>query len=315
MRSGLFLALYTLSLYANAHIFVFHRFGDTRHPSTNTSIETLRQEFTYLKEHHYEVISLKKLHHALTNGEPINDKWVVFTIDDNFKSFSDNALALFKEFDYPFTLFVYVQATMEHYGDYMSWDAIKEASKYGEIGFHSYAHPHLASLSDAAIISDTKKGLALMQEHLGFTPQYYAYPYGEYTPRVRQIMEDFNFKLIINQNAGAVDHQSNAMDLDRIALTGQNTLKQKLRIKTLPTTWIYPKVWPKNSTITSLKATLPHEVKNLEYYISGEGWTRTTLHHGNLDVKLNKKLRFKRTRIFLKDGNRQSSIILVKEKK
>lgn len=305
--------LYTLSLFADAHLFVFHRFGDTRHPSTNTSIETLRNEFTYLKKNNYKVISLKKLHEALSRGEKINDKWVVLTIDDNFKSFSDNALELFKEFHYPFTLFVYVEATVGHYGDYMSWDAIKEAAKYGEIGFHSYGHPHLVSLSDVAIKVDCEKGLAAMQKNLGFKPHYYAYPYGEYSPRVRKIIESFNFDLIINQNAGAVSMSSDRFDLDRIALTGENTLKSKLRIKTLATEWIYPKVWPKNSTITSLKARLGSKVNTLEYYISGYGWHRAKISHGLLDVNVSKKLTHQRTRIFLKDGNRQASMILVKK--
>lgn len=309
MRSGLFLALYILSLFGDAHIFVFHRFGDERHPSTNTSIQVLREEFQYLKDNNYKVISLKTLHTALQNGEEISDKWVVLTIDDNFKSFFENGLDVFKAFNYPFTLFVYVQATVGNYGDYMSWGMIKEASKYGEIGFHSFAHPHLVSLSDTEIIHDTQKGLELMQKHLGVAPEYYAYPYGEYSPRVRQLIEGFNFKLIINQNAGAIDHHSDKNDLDRIALTGKNTLKRKLRIKTLPTTWIYPKAWPKNSTIASLKATLPKDVENLQFYISGEGWTQTTLKQGNLNIALHKKLKLSRTRIFLKDGDRQSSII------
>jgi len=313
MRFGLLLALYTLSLFADAHLFVFHRFDDTRHPSTSTSLQTLRAEFQYLKDNHYKVISLKRLHTALEEGEDISDKWVVLTIDDTFKSFYTNGLDVFKEFNYPFTLFVYVQATVGHYGDYMSWAQIEEASRYGEIGFHSYGHPHLVGLSTQKIKDDTKKGLTLMQKHLGFVPEYYAYPYGEYNPRVRQTIETFNFKLIINQNAGAVDKKSDKFDLDRIALTGENTLKRKLRIKTLPTEWIYPKTWPKNSTITSLKARLPSKVKNIEYYISGQGWNRAKLTQGLLDVTIDKKLKFFRTRIFLKDGHRQSSIILVKE--
>jgi len=312
MRKLFLLTLLPLYLWADAHLFVFHRFDDTRHPTTNTSTQTLRTEFEYLRKNDYKVISLERLHQAYQNGETINDKWVVLTIDDSFKSFYKNGLPLFKEYNYPFTLFVYVQATVGNYGDYMSWAQLREASKYGELGFHSYAHPHLASMSDKAIAADSKKGMAIMEEKLGYKPKYYAYPYGEYNERVRRQLEKFNFDLIINQNAGAIDKESDPYDLDRTALTGANNIKVKLRTKTMPTTWINPKDWPKNGKITTLKATLPKEVKRIEYYISGQGWKVATVKDGHLATKVDKKLKMNRTRIFLKSGNRQSSLMLVK---
>ena len=314
MRKLLLLTLLPLYLWADAHLFVFHRFDDTKHPSTNTSTKTLRAEFEYLKKNNYKVISLKQLHSALKNGEAISDKWVVLTIDDSFKSFYKNGLPLFKEYNYPFTLFVYVQATVGKYGDYMSWEQIRESAHYGEIGFHSYAHPHLVSMSNLEIYRDNKKGLDIMRKELGYRPKYYAYPYGEYDHRIREQLELFSFDLIINQNAGAVDMQSDPHDLDRTALTGANNIKVKLRTKTLPTTWINPKGWPKNGKITTLKATLPKTLKKIEYYVSGYGWKRATLKGGKLALTLNKKLKNRRTRIFLKSGHRQSSIILVNPK-
>jgi peptidoglycan/xylan/chitin deacetylase (PgdA/CDA1 family) len=314
MRKLLLLTLLPLYLWADAHLFVFHRFGDARHLSTNTSVKTLRAEFEYLKKNNYEVISLKRLHEAFQKGEAISDKWVVLTIDDNFKSFYENGLPLFKEYNYPFTLFVYVQGTVGNYGDFMSWEQIKESAKYGEIGFHSYGHPHLVSLSDSEIAADTKKGLGIIEEKLGYKPKYYAYPYGEYDARVRRELEKFDFDLIINQNAGAVDRRSDPHDLDRTALTGENTLKAKLRTRTLPTEWIFPKAWPKDGKISTLKAKLPEDVKKLEYYISGYKWEPAFLKEGKLAITVDKQLKMHRTRIFLRSGDRQSSIILVKGK-
>ena len=48
-KASILLILYLLStsitlLQADAHIFVYHRFGDSRHPSTNTSLAELRKE-------------------------------------------------------------------------------------------------------------------------------------------------------------------------------------------------------------------------------------------------------------------------------
>ena len=108
-------------MWADAHIFIYHRFNDARYPTTNTTLEELRKEFDYFKTNGYEVIPLEKLVRALHNKEAIPDNWIVLTIDDNYKSFYEHGLALFKEYNYPFSMFVYVGATEQKYGDYMSW--------------------------------------------------------------------------------------------------------------------------------------------------------------------------------------------------
>jgi hypothetical protein len=43
-------------VWADAHIFIYHRFNDSRYPTTNTTLEELRKEFDYFKKNGYEVI-------------------------------------------------------------------------------------------------------------------------------------------------------------------------------------------------------------------------------------------------------------------
>jgi len=74
MRLWFWLSCICLSLWADAHIFVYHRFGDTKHKSTNTSIEVLKKEFEYFKENGYKVITLSKLVKAIKDGKTIPDK-------------------------------------------------------------------------------------------------------------------------------------------------------------------------------------------------------------------------------------------------
>ncbi len=313
MRKFFFLAFFPLIIWADAHIFVYHRFGDSEHISTNTSLKVLRDEFDFLNNNGYKVIPLQRLYKALQDGEPIDKKWIVLTIDDSYKSFYENALGIFKEYGFAFTLFVYVEASDRGYRDFMNWDQIREAGKYGEIGLHGYAHHHMVSLDTDAIKKDTEKAAASYKKELGSDPKYYAYPYGEYNRKVRRAIETFGFDLILNQNSGAVDGQSDRHDLDRTALTGDNTIEHKLRIRTLPTTWIEPKNWPKDGKLKTIHATIPPNIKNLEYFVSGYGWHRINAKNGEVKELLNLPLKLGRTRIFLKTGSRQSSIILVKE--
>ena len=313
MRSLLLAALLPLVLFADAHIFVFHRFGDDRHASTNTSIATLRAEFDYLKSQGYKVIPLSRLATAIKNGEPIDDKWVVFTIDDSYKSFYENGLPVFREYGYPFTLFVYVEATDRGYRDFMSWQQVRETAKYGEIGLHSYAHLHETGLSKDELKSDTQKALSSFTKEMGTPPRYYAYPYGEYNTEVKSGIAAFGFELILNQNAGAVNQYSDALDLDRFALTGANTIAQKLRVERLDVQWLSPKAWPAGGRLKEIHAKIAPTYTTAELYVTGHGWHRVPVKDGVISETTDLMLEGPRSRIFLKVGLKQNGIILVKE--
>ncbi len=302
-------------LFADAHIFVYHRFGDSRYPSTNTTIKELKEEFEYLKNRDYKVIKLETLVNALKNHKDIDDRWVVLTIDDNFKSFYQNALEIFKKYHYPFSLFVYVQATEDKYPDYTSWKELKEISKYGSIEFHSYSHPHMTQKSNKYLREDFKRGLNLIKKRVNITPKYFAYPYGEYDKRVQKITKEFGFEAIINQNIGAISRYSDIFSLDRDALVGKSSLKRKLRYKELHLNLIEPKEYPKNGILKKIMAKLyDKSIKSAKYYLSGYGWSKVEVKDGLIDKKIDKKLLKKRNRLIIKIGNKIKTKLLIKDR-
>lgn len=297
MKYFLFLYISAIYLFADAHIFTYHRFGDDRYPSTNTSISELRKEFEYFKNNNFKVVKTSQIIEKLKNKEEIPSNWVAFHIDDNYKSFYENGLALFKEYNYPFSLFVYVKATQDKYSDFMSWEQIKESSKYGEIALHSYSHDHLTHLSNEEIRKDTKKALELFESNLGFKPKGYVYPYGEYDLRVKNIIKEFNFDYIGNQNNGSISKNSDIYDLNRVALVGKINVKKKLKYKTLEANWITPKEYPKDAILKSVKVEVNPDIKNAKLYISTYGWQDIKVKNGIIDLKINKKLNLNRNRV------------------
>ncbi len=298
-RSSLLLLLWTLCLWGDAHILVYHRFDDPRYPSTNTSLKELRKEFLYLKEHHYRVVSLSTLVQALQTHRPIPDSWVVLTIDDGFKSFL-KALPLFEEFGYPFTLFVSTKPTQKGYPDFLSWKDLKKIAPFGQIALHSHAHPHLVDLSDEQIQADTQKGIELFKKHLGFAPTAYAYPYGEYDERVKKIIESFNFEAIANQNIGAIASTSDPKDLDRIAMVGRANLSQALRYRHLKAQWIEPTNYPKDHILHIVKVRVPPIYKKAWLYVTEYGWKKIPVIDGLVQAKLDYLLHKRRVRVIIK---------------
>jgi poly-beta-1,6-N-acetyl-D-glucosamine N-deacetylase len=297
MKYFLLLCLCSFYLQANAHIFVYHRFGDDSHQSTNTTLEELEKEFQYFKSNNYKVVTVSQITQKLKNNEEIPDNWVAFTIDDAYKSFYTNALEIFKKYNYPFTLFVYVEATQKKYPDFMTWEQIKDASLYGEIALHSYGHKHMTKISDEEIFDETKLAYDIFVKNLNITPKGYSYPYGEYDERVKEVIKKFNFEYITNQNNGSVNKNSDIYDLNRVALVGDTNLKEKLKYKTLEATWIEPKEYPKDEKLKHVKVQVDSSIKNAKLFISTYGWQDIKVKNGIIDIKLDKQLNLNRNRV------------------
>ena len=297
MKYFLLLFIFSFYLQANGNIFVYHRFGDERHQSTNTTLQELEKEFEYFKTNNYKVVTVSQIAQKIRNGEDIPENWVAFSIDDAYKSFYTNALNIFKKYNYPFTLFVYVESTQKKYPDFMTWEEIKETSKYGEIALHSYGHKHLTKLSNEEIFDDTKKAYDMFVEKLGFKPLGYTYPFGEYDERVKDVIKKFDFEYIANQNNGSVNSKSDIFDINRVALVGDVNLKEKLKYKTLEANWIEPKEYPKDGILKHVKVQVDPSIKNAKLFISTYGWQDIKVKNGIIDVKLNKKLNLNRNRV------------------
>jgi len=296
-----------LWLFAEAHLFVLHRIDDSRHPYTNTSSKELVKYFNYIKSHGYKAVKLSELIKMQKEHKNI-DKIVVFTIDDSFKSFYKNGLPLFIKYNIPFTLFVYTKATTQKWGDFMTWKQVKDCAKYGELGVHSWAHPHLAKLTDKAIIKDTRKAIDAFKKYTGYVPDMYAYPYGEYNSRVKKIINSY-FPVILNQNAGAYGLDSAPNDIDRFALTGTVDIAKKLKIKILHIKNL--KIKRDKNKILEISGKTDRPYVNI--YITKLGWKGVKVKNGYFDYKPGFRLKKYRNRVIIRYNYEMVSKLILKE--
>ena len=313
----LFLLLSPYLLLADGHIFVYHRFDDTRYPTTNISTKELRKEFNYLKKNGYKVVPLIDIITKVNNNEEVPSKWVAFSIDDGFKSFYTHGLSVFKEYNYPFTLFIAVKYTEKNYKDYVSWKQLKTIAKYGDIEFHSYGHGHFGQMSNEEIKADMDKGLALMKKHLNYEPNLFVYPYGEYDDRVSKVIQAYGFKAIFNQNIGAVQGVcSDANDIDRSAVVGSNAndFKLYLRFQELcGVSFQQPSIYPKNKIVKTVEVTLKDKsIKSADIFISNNGWTKVKVKDGKILWHANKKVKLNRIKIGVKVKSKIKLMVLSK---
>ena len=190
----------------SAVCFVYHRFGDSRYPSTNVSINDFGAHLEYLKHNGYTVLTLSDAVKYLKTGSE-NKKVAVITIDDGYDTFLSGAMPLLRKYGYPATLFINTETVGS--SSYLDWDELKKLSQEGvEIGNHSHSHAYFLNVQEKERVKkfkeDVSRAQALIQEHLDLEPEVFAYPYGEYSPEIRKAVEEMGFTAAAAQNSGVM---------------------------------------------------------------------------------------------------------------
>jgi peptidoglycan/xylan/chitin deacetylase (PgdA/CDA1 family) len=198
---------------------MYHRFGEDKYPSTNTTLAQLDAHIAYLQQNSFNVVPLADVVAALKTAKPLPDKTVAITIDDAYRSVYTHAWPRFKQAGFPFTVFVATEAVDESYTDVMSWDQLRDLKAAGvALEGHSHAHPHAPALSAHAVARDIETMTARFKAELGATPKLYAHAYGEAGLEDLKIVKDQGFDAAFGQNSGPVYPEANLYLLPRFAL-------------------------------------------------------------------------------------------------
>jgi len=131
---------------ADAHAavaLIYHRFDDSRYPSTNLSLATFRQQLEWLVANRFEVWSASQLVERLESGDSLPDSVAIITIDDAYRSLT-GAAALLEAFRFPFSVFVSTRPIDEQTPDMLGWEALRGLCRQGgEILNHATDHDSL----------------------------------------------------------------------------------------------------------------------------------------------------------------------------
>ena len=222
---------------SHAVVIMYHRFGETGLPSTNTTIEQFEAHLEELSTGGYTVLPLIDIVERIRGGEPLPDRTVAITVDDAFLSVYEEAFPRFKERGFPFTLFVATHAIDQRYGNYANWDQIREMQAMGvDIGSQAHSHPHLHRMTLDEVREEIEESNGRFLEELGLTPSLHAYPYGEYSPEVRDLMEEMGFAAAFGQHSGVMHRSVHPFEFPRFAFNENygSIDRLKLAINALP---------------------------------------------------------------------------------
>lgn len=202
----------------DATIIMYHRFGESRLPSTNISLEMFDAHLATIKENGWVVLPLAEIVAKLKSGETLPDKALAITIDDAFLSVYEEAFPRLQSYGYPFTIFVATKAIDQNLKGYATWDQIREMKAAGvEIGSQSHSHPHMHQISLDEARQEMITSNARFSEELGEVPVFFAYPYGEYSLAVRDMIKDMGFEAAFGQASGVAHASIDSYEWPRFA--------------------------------------------------------------------------------------------------
>ena len=194
---------------------MYHRFNEHKYPSTNIQMDVFKKQMQIIKNSNYIFSNPKNFEKNFNT--PKTNKEILITIDDAFLSFYLEAWPYLKKNKIPFILFVSTEPVGKK--GYMTWEQIKEieAEKFTIIGHHSHSHEYLIDNDNDFFISDIKKANEIFLKNLGYIPNLFSYPFGEYSKFMRDYIAQ-NFNYAFGQHSGVIDLNKDKFELPRFPI-------------------------------------------------------------------------------------------------
>ena len=113
---------------------------------------------------------------------------------------------------------------------------------------------HQKDMSDANFINDIEIATEIFKNKLGYNPEIFSYPFGEYSLYMKQYIKD-NFKIAFGQHSGVIDVNKEKFQLPRFPINEKygeiKRFKSLIEYKPLE----YKSLKPEQKKIDAMKAT------------------------------------------------------------
>jgi len=206
---------------------LYHHVDAHTPPSTSVTPKIFAAHLDYLAENGFTVLPLGRVLATLRRGEALPPNTVSITFDDAYKSVFTEAYPLLKAHGWSATLFVSSEAVDRKFGEFMNWEQVRRLVADGfEIGNHSDSHAHLVRRVDGEdeaawrrrVEADIERAQQRIGVETGSEPRLFAYPYGEYSPALEQVVDGLGF-IGIAQRSGAIGTGSDFLALPRFPMS------------------------------------------------------------------------------------------------
>ncbi|MBI3514073.1 MAG: polysaccharide deacetylase family protein [Proteobacteria bacterium] len=289
---------------ASAVIFAYQRFGDDGDPSNTIAVEQFEAHLRELRRGGYAVLPVGEIVAALRDGKALPDHAVGITIDDAHVSVYTTAWPRLRAAGLPFTVFVSSE-TLDT-GSRMSWAQLRELAASGvTIGNQTAGYVRMIDQDRAYNIGQILRAQDQLRAMLGDAPKLFAYPYGEATTALRDMVAGMRFDAAFGIHSGVAHSQADRFQLPRFPLADAFGSIERFRLSADALPLVVSEVSPTEAVRTENP---PHvgftidpamgDLDQLACFASGLGRARVEQLGGRrIEVRLDEKLLPGRTRI------------------
>ena len=276
---------------------MYHRFNESKYPSTNIQMNIFEEQVNIIKRSGYKFLNPNNLH-KIYDEEKL-EKTILLSIDDGYDSFYQHAWPYLKNNQIPFLIFISTEAVGKK--GYMGWKEIKEIEKYDyvTIGNHSHSHDYLVNFSYDEFKKDIEKSIKIFKDNLGYNPKFFSYPFGEWDLVQKKFISK-NFDFGFGQHSGVIDLNKDKYELPRFPINEKygDLERFKFIVELLPLQ--YKKVYPQEKIIDNnnppdmkVEFFKEQKINNINCYSNeGNGWDNSKLKIENNILKINFRDKF-----------------------
>lgn len=236
-----------------AAVYAFFRIGSDDDGSSNLSqenFETLLAEITDTSKK-YNAVPLQAIIDAQKSGASLPARTISLTFEMPDANFIKLAVPSLEKHKLPYTIFISAgaidNANASTADENLTWDDIKQIAKNANatIGITAYNYDHPDGKTLETLSLDLNHARARTREKTGIEPQFFSYPFGEYTPEYINAVEKQNFVAAFGLQSGVASAGQPRHSLPRFTVTDDFAGIERFRMTSaalpLPVTNIYPK--------------------------------------------------------------------------
>jgi len=216
-------------------ILLYHKVGrppaGARVPGQYVSPGLFRKHLAHLKQAGYAPVSLLDL----AWPTPLPERPLAITFDDGYRCLHEHALPALREHGFTASVFLVVEGigktnTWEQaVGDVaepiLGLDEIRAMQAAGvEFGSHTLTHPHLTALAPEVAAREITESRARLEDLLGAPCLSFAYPYGDWDARLRDLVERAGYRVACTTRRAGVRPEDDRLALPRINIRRYNVL-------------------------------------------------------------------------------------------
>jgi len=210
---------------ASLPILTFHAIDDEL-DVLSFSPRVFRRGMGRLHESGYQTLSLLEAVGYLRRGVPFPDRSFVITFDDGYQSVYEETFPVLQRHGMSAIVFLTVgEKGTSGPGDrlpslggrsMLSWPQIREMHRGGiAFGAHTLTHPDLSRLPSDQVEAEVCRSKAIIEDTLSAPVACFAYPYGRYDQRSREIIRQ-HFVCACSDRLGLVTLGSDPYTLERV---------------------------------------------------------------------------------------------------